>query len=131
MIRSALFAQQMYVAMGVPGLVFLPAALVLSDGAMRACRIYCRWVRWTAHRMLGLRMEIHGAPPVSDVLIAAKHQSFLDVILIFASLPRPRFGMRAGLMRRLAVWAASPSSPVEKERQCANCCMLSIAGGRW
>jgi len=99
MIRSALFAVQMYGAMGVLGLVFLPAALISPDGAMQACRIYCRWVRWTARVMLDLRTEIRGTPPVGNVLIAAKHQSFLDVILIFAALPHPRFVMKAELLR--------------------------------
>jgi len=98
-IRSALFALQMYVVMGVLGLVFLPAALILPDGAMRACKIYCRWVRWTARWMLGLRTEIRGPVPDGDVLVAAKHQSFLDVMLIFAALPRPRFVMKAELLR--------------------------------
>ncbi|WP_128253230.1 lysophospholipid acyltransferase family protein [Falsirhodobacter deserti] len=99
MIRSALFAAQMYLAMGVLGLAFAPAALLSRDGAVRACKLWCAWVRWTARWMLGLRTEIRGTPPEGAVLVAAKHQSFLDVILIFAALPRPRFVMKAELMR--------------------------------
>ncbi|MDB6452451.1 lysophospholipid acyltransferase family protein [Falsirhodobacter sp. 20TX0035] len=99
MIRSLLFAVQMYVAMGVLGLIFLPAALVSRDGALRACKLWCRWVRWTARWMIGLRTEVRGAPPEGPVLVAAKHQSFLDVILIFAALPRPRFILKAQLLR--------------------------------
>lgn len=99
MIRSLLFAAQMYLAMGILGLVFLPAALVSPDGAIRACKLWCRWVRWTASWMIGLRTEVRGIPPDGPVLVAAKHQSFLDVILIFAAMPRPRFVLKAELTR--------------------------------
>lgn len=99
MIRSVLFTLQMYLAMGVLGLVCAPVALFSRDGAIMACKLYCRWVRWTARWMIGLRTEIRGTPPTGNVLVAAKHQSFLDVLLIFSALPRPRFVMKADLLR--------------------------------
>jgi len=81
------------------GLVFaLPAALS-RDGALLGVHTYCRWVRWSLRWMTGLRTEVRGTAPEGEVLLAAKHQSFLDIILIVSALPRPRFIMKAELVR--------------------------------
>lgn len=95
---SALFVTQMYVAMVVLGLLFAPYALLTREGAYIACRSYCRWVFWTARWMVGIRTEIRGPVPDQEVLIAAKHQSFLDILMIFAVLPRPKFIMKRELL---------------------------------
>ena len=99
-LRSLVFVVQMYLAMGVLGIVFLPWALVSRRGARVACKSFCRWVRWTAAWMVGLRSEVRGTPPRGEVLIAAKHQSFLDIILIFGSIPAGKF-----IMKRELMWA--------------------------
>ncbi|NCQ23947.1 MAG: 1-acyl-sn-glycerol-3-phosphate acyltransferase [Rhodobacteraceae bacterium CG17_big_fil_post_rev_8_21_14_2_50_63_15] len=99
-LRSLVFVVQMYLAMGVLGIVFLPWALMSSRGARAACKTYCRWVRWSAGWMVGLRSEVRGTPPRGEVLIAAKHQSFLDIILIFGSIPAGKF-----IMKRELMWA--------------------------
>jgi 1-acyl-sn-glycerol-3-phosphate acyltransferase len=90
----------MYLAMAVLGVVFLPWALLSPRGARVACRAFCRWVRWTARWMVGLRTDVRGTPPEGEVLIAAKHQSFLDIILIFGSVPAGKF-----IMKRELMWA--------------------------
>ncbi len=99
-LRSLIFIVQMYLAMGVLGIVFLPWALLSRRGARVACKTFCRWVRWSAACMLGLRSEVRGTPPLGEVLIAAKHQSFLDIILIFGSIPAGKF-----IMKRELMWA--------------------------
>ena len=48
--------------------------------------------------MVGIRYEIRGTPPTDEVLIAAKHQSFLDIILIFYAVPAGKFIMKRELM---------------------------------
>jgi len=90
----------MYLAMAVLGIVFLPWALLSPRGARTACKTFCRWVRWSARWMVGLRTEVRGTPPEDEVLIAAKHQSFLDIILIFGSVPAGKF-----IMKRELMWA--------------------------
>lgn len=90
-VRSLIFNAQMYVAMLVFGIVYLPAAIVSSDGAVAACHAYCRWVRWTASWMVGLKCEIRGEPPTDEVMVAPKHQSFFDVLMIYGALPRGKF----------------------------------------
>jgi len=97
-LRSLIFNISMYVAMLVLGVVFLPYALLSADGALRACHTYCRWVIWTARWMVGLNVEVRGTPPTGEVLIAAKHQSFFDIIVIFGSVPRGKFIMKQILM---------------------------------
>ncbi|MGN0932309.1 lysophospholipid acyltransferase family protein [Falsigemmobacter intermedius] len=97
-VLSVLFIIQMYVMMVVIALAFFPWALFSRRGAMMACHAYCGWVRFTAHWMVGLRSEIRGTPPEGPVLIASKHQSFLDIILLFSALPHPRFVMKRELL---------------------------------
>ncbi len=99
-VRSLAFAIVSYVLMAVMGIVFLPYALLTRDGAMNTCKMYARAVIWLAGWMIGLRFEVRGTPPVTGCMIAAKHQSFMDVMFIYQLLPRPRF-----IMKRLLLWA--------------------------
>lgn len=96
-LRSVLFIVQMYLAMAVMALGFAPFAMVRRDMALKACHSYCRYVRWTAGWMVGLHVDIRGEIPQGAALVAAKHQSFFDIILIFGALPRPRFIMKKQL----------------------------------
>ncbi|MGB8624345.1 MAG: lysophospholipid acyltransferase family protein [Paracoccaceae bacterium] len=96
-IRSLLFVAQMYLAMAVMALLFAPFALVSRNWTFRAVHVYCHWVRWTARWMVGLRSEIRGEVPSGEVLVAAKHQSFFDIIMIVSALPRPKFIMKKSL----------------------------------
>lgn len=98
-LRSLLFVGQMYLAMPVFGLVFLIPALIWRRWAFHAIHAYCHWVRWTARWMIGLRSEIRGPLPSGEVLIASKHQSFFDIIMLVSVTPRPRFIMKKSLTR--------------------------------
>lgn len=93
-IRSLLFIGQMYLMMFVLALYFTPLAVVDRKWAFRGVRTYCRWVRWTAAWMVGLKSEIRGPVPEDEVIVAAKHQSFFDIILLVSVLPRPKFIMK-------------------------------------
>ncbi|MCB1363822.1 MAG: 1-acyl-sn-glycerol-3-phosphate acyltransferase [Rhodobacteraceae bacterium] len=97
-LRSLIFVIQIYLAMAVLGIVFAPYALVSPDGARLACNLYCAWVFWSARWMVGLRTEIRGTPPAGEVMIAAKHQSFLDILMIFHAVPRAKFIMKRELL---------------------------------
>jgi len=98
-LRSLIFVGQMYVMLPVVGLLYMPAAILSRKGAVRGCKAYCRWVRWSARWMVGLRTEVRGTPPEGQVLIASKHQSFLDILLIYSELPAGRF-----IMKREILW---------------------------
>ncbi len=97
-VRSLLFIVQMYLAMAVIGIVFFPWALVSARGARMACKAFCHWVRISARWMVGLRTEIRGTAPTGEVMIGSKHQSFLDIIMIFSAVPAAKFIMKRELM---------------------------------
>ena len=95
---SLVFVVQMYLAMAVIAVAFAPWALFSSHGARAACKTYCRWVIFTLRLLCGTRCEVRGTPPSGETLIAAKHQSFLDIILIFNAVPAGKFIMKRELM---------------------------------
>ncbi len=99
-VRSLLFVGQMYLMMPILGILFFPWAVFSRKGALTACQTYCRWVCWTAGWMVNLRTEVRGTPPTDEVMIAAKHQSFLDIIMIFGAVPAGKF-----IMKRELLWA--------------------------
>ncbi len=94
---SLIFGAQMYLMMAVLGLLFAPLTVIDHRFAFHTVHIYCRWVRWTASWMIGLRSEIRGEVPMDEVLVASKHQSFFDIILLASVLPRPKFIMKKEL----------------------------------
>jgi 1-acyl-sn-glycerol-3-phosphate acyltransferase len=99
-ILSLIFIIQMYIAMVVVAVGFAPWALFSRDGAFAACHAYCRWVIFTARVLCNLRTEVRGTPPTGNVVVAAKHQSFFDIIVIFNAVPRGKF-----IMKRELLWA--------------------------
>ena len=118
--RSLVFNAQMYLALAIIALAYAPLVLVRDEWAFRAVHAYCRYVRWSAAWMVGLRSEIRGRPPAGEVLIAAKHQSFFDIILIVSAVPRPRFIMKKELIRTPFVgWYARKIGcvPVDRGRR--------------
>lgn len=97
-IMSLLFTLQIYPMMLVMGIVFAPWALISPNGARKACMTWANWTYWSAYYMLGLRCEVRGEIPQGEVLIAAKHQSFFDILLMYRKLPRAKFIMKRELM---------------------------------
>ena len=97
---SLIFILQMYVAMLVIGVALLIPALIDRRYAHTACRSFCVWVRLTLRLFCGLKTEVRGEVPQQECLIGAKHQSFLDIILIFGAVPRGKF-----IMKKELVWA--------------------------
>lgn len=98
-VLSLIFIAQMYLAMVVCALVFAIPAILSREGAFAGVHAFCWWVRASARVLVGLRSEIRGEVPQGEVLIAAKHQSFFDIILLSSALPRPRF-----IMKRELIW---------------------------
>lgn len=99
LVRSVLFIIVMYVAMVLVASVMFPLTLIDKKWAFTAVHIYTRFVRWAARVMVGLRSEIRGPVPQDEVIIASKHQSFFDIILIVSVVPRPKFIMKKELTR--------------------------------
>ena len=92
---STVFILQMYLAMAVVAIVYFPYALLHRAVAVAACHAYCRWVCFSLRLICGLKTEVRGTVPTGEMLIAPKHQSFLDIIMIYGALPRGKFVMKA------------------------------------
>jgi len=96
--RSLLFDLLIYTWMGVLGIVCFPAAAVSRDAAYWTMKLYARSVLWLLRVICGLRSEVRGPVPTGEILIASKHQSFLDIMILSAALPRFKFIMKKELM---------------------------------
>lgn len=97
-LMSLIFVTQMYLMMALAAIAFAIPALLSRNMAFAGVHFYCNWVRRTAALLVGLRSEIRGEVPQTEVLIAAKHQSFFDIILLCSVLPRPKFIMKRSLI---------------------------------
>lgn len=97
-LRSLVFVSAIYLWMAVIGILFLPYAILSKKGALRACKIYSASTLWMARWMVGLRSEVRGTVPTGEVMIAAKHQSFLDILIIFDAVPHGKFIMKRELL---------------------------------
>ena len=99
LLLSLIFITQMYLVMALLALAFAIPALLTRRMAFAGVHTYCNWVRWSAALLIGLKSEIRGPVPQTEVIIAAKHQSFFDIILLCSVLPRPKF-----IMKRELIW---------------------------
>ncbi len=100
LIRSLLFEAWFYLSMAVMGLAFFPAAIFSGRAARFAMRLFCMQAFIALRLICGLRCEIRGTIPDRPVIIAAKHQSFLDVLMLMRWTPQPVFVMKKSL-----IWA--------------------------
>ncbi|MSU88146.1 1-acyl-sn-glycerol-3-phosphate acyltransferase [Rhodobacteraceae bacterium 2CG4] len=81
----------------VMGLLCAPLALASPRGAHWSVRSFCRIGLVMLRLICGLRTEVRGPVPTGDVIVASKHQSFLDILIHVAALPRSRFIMKKEL----------------------------------
>lgn len=98
--RSLLFEAWFYLSMAAMGVVFFPAALVSRRAARWSMRAFCAQAFAALELICGLRCELRGKIPDRPLVIAAKHQSFLDVLMLMRWTPEPVF-----VMKRSLVWA--------------------------
>ena len=98
-LRSVVFIGLMYLSMAAFAAVYTPFAIANARHARAGIRAWTRCVRWLAHRVAGLASEVRGTVPQGEVLVAAKHQSFFDIIILLSVLPHPRFVMKKELER--------------------------------
>ncbi|MDQ2094719.1 lysophospholipid acyltransferase family protein [Rhodalgimonas zhirmunskyi] len=97
-LMSILFVVVNAVMMGLMGIVFLPWAAFSAKGAQKTCWLYTEWVRFTARLLVGITWEVRGEVPQDECLLVSKHQSFLDILIIFNAVPQPRFIMKRELL---------------------------------
>ncbi|WP_410219456.1 lysophospholipid acyltransferase family protein [Paracoccus sp. (in: a-proteobacteria)] len=98
-IQNALFYLHVALATLVIGLLGLPQMRQGRAGANRVATRWIGYVVWAARLHLGLTCEIRGTPPTGDCIVAAKHQSFWDILIIAHAVPRRAFIMKREVMR--------------------------------
>jgi 1-acyl-sn-glycerol-3-phosphate acyltransferase len=99
-IRSVLFIVLMYLWMLVLGVIGAIPAGLSRNWAYKIMKQFCAGVLWLAKVLCGITYETRGEVPTGDIVIASKHQSFLDVILHMYLLPRANY-----VMKRELKWA--------------------------
>ena len=99
-LRSAIHLVLIYGLMGLMGIVGAPLVLWSRAWTLRWMRLWTGAVFVLSRWLIGLRVEWRGPAPIEPVVVAAKHQSMLDVLMLFHVLPEPRF-----VMKRELVWA--------------------------
>lgn len=98
-VQNVFFYVHVALATIVIGLAGLPA---LRRGRAGANSVATRWIAYmvrAARLHLGLTCEIRGTPPTDDCIVAAKHQSFWDILIIAHAVPRRAFIMKREVMR--------------------------------
>jgi 1-acyl-sn-glycerol-3-phosphate acyltransferase len=95
---SLIFIGQMYLAMLFTAVVFAIPTIFSRQAAVAGVHFFARWVLASARLLIGLKVDVRGTVPQGSVLVAAKHQSFFDIIVFCALLARPRFIMKRELI---------------------------------
>lgn len=96
--RAIAFHGLIYTTMGVMGLLGAPFVLWREAWTRAWQKRFCRAVFWFLDRLYGVKVQVRGQVPSGDVIIAAKHQSMLDVLILYDALPRARFVMKRSLL---------------------------------
>lgn len=89
--RSVLFIITMYLWMAVLGLLGAIPALLSKDWCYKVLKLYCKSVFVLQKFFCGLTYEIRGEIPEGSIVVASKHQSFLDIFIHFYHMERPNF----------------------------------------
>ncbi len=89
LIRSLLFAALAYAVTLGTMLLGIPIAIASRRGFSHFARGWARTLVWLAQALLGIRPVIEGQLPEGPTLIAAKHESAYETLLLMALLDDP------------------------------------------
>ena len=98
LLRSLLFDFLMYSTMLVQGILFAPLAIWSVNGTYWVMKLYSRTIIWYLKVICGLRVEYRGKVPEGEVIVCAKHMSFLDILMLMDILPRAKYIMKRELV---------------------------------
>lgn len=117
MFRAILFIFLIYLWMAVLGILGAPFAIYSRDNTYRIMKLYCSGVFLIARLIVGIRVEIRGTPPTGGQIVVSKHQSFLDIMMIFRAVPRAKFIMKREILYTPIIGAYASrvgSAPVKR-----------------
>ncbi|MRX49130.1 1-acyl-sn-glycerol-3-phosphate acyltransferase [Paracoccus sp. S-4012] len=118
-LRTILFYIHIALATLVIGLWGLPRVLRDRRHANRVATVWLRYLLRCARWHLGLTCEVRGRVPGGDCLVAAKHQSFWDILCLAHALPERAFIMKREVLRVPVMGAyarAIGSIPIDRSR---------------
>lgn len=98
-LRGALFYPVFYLSMAIAGLIGLIPAALSRRAAVAVARAWLAFLFLALRVIGGVRREVRGEIPAGKVVVAAKHQSMLDVFMFYDALPHARFVMKRELTR--------------------------------
>lgn len=97
-LRGSVFLLIFYALMLVMGVVGSPVVLWRQDWTRAWMKLHNRIAFALLRALCGTRIEVRGTVPTGRVIVAAKHQSMLDVLVLFNLLPEARFAMKRELL---------------------------------
>ncbi len=97
LVRSLAYNLVFYITMGLAGVILAPVSLLYRRATLPMVRIWCVCMLCLLRWICGLRTEIRGHAPGGNCIVASKHQSFLDILMLVSVLDRPRFVMKQEL----------------------------------
>jgi len=97
-IRAIVFIVLFYAGMAAWGLLLIVPAFFSHRVVVWAMKSYIRFALDLLRVLCGTRCEVRGTPPSGPCIVASKHQSFLDVMMLMLWLPEPRFVMKRSVM---------------------------------
>lgn len=95
--RSLAYNLVFYITMGILGVILAPITLLSRGATIRIARVWCASMLVLLRWICGLRIEIRGTVPQGECILASKHQSFLDILILVTALESPRFVMKQEL----------------------------------
>jgi 1-acyl-sn-glycerol-3-phosphate acyltransferase len=82
------------------------AGFVGQPAAIAGSRLWAGWFALTTHWLLGIRWRIEGAVPNHAALVAIKHQSAYETIMVLWLFKRPAVVLKAELLG-IPAWGAA------------------------
>lgn len=98
-LRTAVFYVWIALVTAFMGLWWLPKVRRDPQNAHVLPVIWTGRLLAAARTILGVSVELRGTPPTTDCVIAAKHQSFLDILAIAHAVPQCAFIMKREVLR--------------------------------
>ena len=99
-LRTAAYYLHVSLATLLIGIWGLPKAMRRGrTGALEVSQVWIDYMLRAARLHFGVRVEVRGTPPDFDCIVAAKHQSFLDILAIAQACPQRAFIMKREIMR--------------------------------
>lgn len=98
--RSILFALWLYLSIPIFAIGLSPALLMPHRPAMDVVKLWAKAVLFGLRWIVGAKVEVRGLEhmPSGAALVAPKHQSMLDIVVLLAVMPDACFVLKKELM---------------------------------